>query len=114
VHCFSEQEGGSLLLEYLAAELKKTYMVAFGHNYQRSFPDISKLRPAENEILLFELYRIYRSLKNNAESFDEFYYWGDMLLNDFDDIDKYLADPSKLFRNVSDLKEIDQQFGAID
>ncbi len=35
-----------------------------------------------------------------------------MLLNDFDDADKYLADASKLFQNVSDLKKIDQQFGG--
>ncbi|HBE39910.1 MAG TPA: hypothetical protein DDW27_01650, partial [Bacteroidales bacterium] len=46
-------------------------------------------------------------------SFDEFYFWGDMLLNDFDDVDKYLADPSAVFRNVRDLKKIDEEFGGL-
>ena len=36
-----------------------------------------------------------------------------MLLNDFDDVDKYLVDASALFRNVNDLKNIDQQFGGL-
>ena len=36
-----------------------------------------------------------------------------MLLNDFDDIDKYLVDASLLFRNVLDIKNIDQQFGGL-
>jgi CRISPR/Cas system-associated exonuclease Cas4 (RecB family) len=77
------------------------------------FRSLSDLRPAENEILLFELYKVYRKITNSKESFDEFYFWGDMLLNDFDDTDKYLADASKLFQNVSDLKKIDQQFGGL-
>ena len=77
------------------------------------FCSLSELRPAENEILLFELYKIYRNITGSKESFDEFYFWGDMLLNDFDDTDKYLADASKLFQNVSDLKKIDQQFGGL-
>ena len=110
---FPNRRAGLFFLKYLAAELKKPIWSPSVITISDLFRTFSKLRPAENEILLFELYRIYRSLKNNAESFDEFYYWGDMLLNDFDDIDKYLADPSKLFRNVSDLKEIDQQFGGL-
>jgi len=110
---FPNRRAGLFFLKYLAAELKKPIWSPSVITINDLFRSFSKLRPAENEILLFELYRIYRSLKQNAESFDEFYYWGDMLLNDFDDIDKYLADPSKLFRNVSDLKEIDQQFGGL-
>ena len=42
-----------------------------------------------------------------------FIIWGDMLLNDFDDVDKYLVDASLLFRNVLDIKNIDQQFGGL-
>jgi CRISPR/Cas system-associated exonuclease Cas4 (RecB family) len=52
-------------------------------------------------------------VKKSQETFEDFFYWGDMLLNDFDDTDKYLADPAKLFRNVSDIRKIDQQFGGL-
>ena len=57
---------------------------------------------------------MYRKLNKSAESFDEFYFWGDMLINDFDDVDKYMADASVLFRNVQDFKNIDVQFGDIE
>ena len=78
------------------------------------FRSFSSLQIAGNEILLFELYKVYSKLKKPAESFDEFYYWGDMLLDDFDDVDKYLVDASVLFRNVLDIKNIDQPVRGID
>jgi len=59
--------------------------------------------------LIFELYKSYRKYFAE-ESFDEFYYWGEMILNDFDDVDKYLVDAKQLFQNLSDLKEIENQF----
>ncbi len=68
---------------------------------------------ASNEVLLFELYKVYRSVKKSPESFDEFYFWGDMLLDDFDDVDKYLVDARLLYRNVLDIKNIDHQFGGL-
>lgn len=77
------------------------------------FQSFSALKPAENEILLVELYNAYRKIKKDVESFDDFYFWGDMLLNDFDDVDKYLADASAVFRNIHDLKMIDEQFGGL-
>jgi hypothetical protein len=114
-HCivFPNRRAGLFFMKYLAGELKKPVWSPSVMTINDLFRAFSKLRPAENEILLFELYRIYRSLNKSPESFDEFYFWGDMLLNDFDDADKYLVDTSKLFRNVSDLKKIDQQFGGL-
>ena len=44
------------------------------------------------------------------EPFDKFYSWGQILLSDFDDVDKNLADPQKLFRNIDDYKSIDHLF----
>jgi hypothetical protein len=46
----------------------------------------------------------------STESFDEFYYWGEIILSDFDDIDKYLANAEKLFSTIADLGEIDRNF----
>ncbi len=65
--------------------------------------------------LLFRLYSIYDRLsrRQERESFDQFVFWGDMLLSDFDDVDKYLVDADKLFSNVRDLKEIDALFAGL-
>lgn len=48
--------------------------------------------------LVTKLYKVYS--RHHDESFDEFYFWGDMLLSDFDQIDKYLIDADVLFTNI--------------
>lgn len=70
----------------------------------------SELQVADKVSMLFVLYRIYKDISGTDESFDEFVFWGDMLLNDFDDVDKWLANPNQLFMNIKDLKEIDDTF----
>lgn len=55
--------------------------------------------------IITELYKIYSQHHN--ESFDKFYFWGEMLLSDFDLIDKYMIDADMLFCNISDLKELE-------
>ncbi|MCX6334418.1 MAG: PD-(D/E)XK nuclease family protein, partial [Bacteroidia bacterium] len=114
-HClvFPSRRAGLYFLKYLSSELKKPVWTPGVMTINDLFRSLSKLRPAENEILLFELYKVYRIIKKSKESFDDFYFWGDMLLNDFDDADKYLVNASKLFQNVTDLKKIDQQFGGL-
>lgn len=56
--------------------------------------------------LLLKLYDNYKALNPAAESLDDFIYWGDVILRDFDDIDKYLVDARGLFANIGDLREI--------
>ena len=71
---------------------------------------MSDKRLADRVSMLFTLYGIYAHLGKTDESFDEFLYWGEMLLNDFNDVDKYLVDAGSLFRNVTDLKELEEGF----
>ena len=56
--------------------------------------------------LLLELYDCYRELNAQAEPLDDFIFWGEVMLADFEDIDKYLVDAEGLLRNVSDFKAI--------
>lgn len=57
--------------------------------------------------LIFILYQLYRK-HMPRESFEQFYPWGRMLLNDFNDIDKNLADARQLLTNVEDARELDE------
>ena len=63
-------------------------------------------RPSDRIFLLLELYKCYSALNPEAEPLDDFIFWGDTLLGDFDDIDKYLVNPEHLFANVSELKDM--------
>ena len=114
-HClvFPNRRAGLYFLKYLAARIEKPVWVPSILTINELFRSYSSLQEAGNEMLLFELYKVYRKIKSSPESFDDFYFWGDMLLNDFDDVDKYLVDASLLFRNVQDIKTIDQQFGGL-
>lgn len=66
---------------------------------------VSGLTVCDNIKLVSELYKIYS--KYHAEPFDSFYFWGEMLLADFDQIDKYFIDADMLFSNIRDLKELE-------
>ncbi len=114
-HClvFPNRRAGLYFLKYLAARIEKPVWVPSILTINELFRSYSSMQIAGDEILLFELYKNYIRLKKQPESFDEFYYWGDMLINDFDDIDKYLVDASRLFRNVLDIKNIDLAFGGL-
>lgn len=113
-HClvFPGRRAGLYMLKYLAKEIDRPVWAPPISTINELFRSLSQLQVAGNELLLFELYRVYRSLNPAAGGFDDFYFWGDMLINDFDDTDKYLADASRLFTNIKELREIDQKFGG--
>ena len=67
---------------------------------------ISGLRRGERIRLISELYLIYHRHHPN-EDFAKFYFWGDMLMSDFDMIDRYLIDAQQLLRNIEDIKELE-------
>lgn len=60
--------------------------------------------------LLFTLYEEYGKLSDEVTDFDQFIFWGDMIINDFNDVDKYLADAKQLFTNVKEIKEINSTY----
>ena len=59
--------------------------------------------------LLFELFESYKEYFP-AEDFARFYPWGQLMLKDFDDIDKYMINASMVFETVTDLHQIDRDF----
>lgn len=74
---------------------------------------LSGLERVDSIAAITELYRIYSALYNEVrgeakeENFDTFYRWGEVLLGDFDSVDKYLINADMLFGNIADLKEVD-------
>ena len=73
--------------------------------------------PTSRVSLLLELYRCYSALREEhgmaPEPLDDFIFWGDVILSDFGEIDKYLVDPDSLYRNISDLKNIQDDFSDL-
>lgn len=78
----------------------------------------SRLVSGEKLILLFELYKCYvaRLPEEKADSmtFEGFYQIGELILQDFQDLDKHRSDAQKLFRNLYELKELENELSYLD
>ena len=65
---------------------------------------------ADELSLLVELYDVYKRVRQSSgqtpESLDDFLFWGGVILSDFGDIDKYLADPGQILKNIAEYKNI--------
>ena len=114
-HCFvfPNRRAGIFFLKYLSSNIERPIFEPAVLTINDLFRSCSNLQLADHEALLFNLYKVYTKLMKLPESFDSFFYWGDILLNDFDDIDKYLVNSQLLYKNISDIKAIDKQFGCL-
>ncbi|MDN3668043.1 PD-(D/E)XK nuclease family protein [Echinicola jeungdonensis] len=71
------------------------------------FYELAGQKSADPLTLIFELYKVYTDLKSNPETFDRFYFWGEMILKDFNDLDQFLVDPEKLYGLLEDIKTLE-------
>lgn len=79
---------------------------------------LSGLREADKMTQLFTLYNCYRELflenpeeeKSKKVEFEAFRIWGETVLNDFNTVDLYLANPEEIFKNIKDYREITSNF----
>jgi CRISPR/Cas system-associated exonuclease Cas4 (RecB family) len=71
---------------------------------------ISALQLADPLTLIFRLFKVYKEVTGSNETFDTFYYYCEMILADFDDIDKNRVDAGMIYQDLSDLKAIDNYY----
>ena len=71
--------------------------------------DVAGIRSVDSVELLFEFYEVYLSVteKDKQESFESYANWAKMLLQDFNEIDRYLLDPNVILKYLEDIKEIE-------
>lgn len=110
---FPNRRAGLFFQKYLSEISERPLFSPLILTINDLFMQLSGKHPADKIQMLFRLYELYKQRSGSSESFDEFIYWGEMLLNDFDDIDKYMVDARMLFRNVSDLKSLDDDFNYL-
>lgn len=110
---FPNQRAGLFLKKYLSELVPKPLWSPRILTISDLMSELSDLSVADDLYLLFELYDIYCSEKKSKESFDNFYFWGEILLADFDDVDKYLVNAADLFRNIAALRSIEEEFSYL-
>lgn len=77
------------------------------------FFQLAGQRPADDLTLIFELYRVYQKIHPQPETFDRFYFWGEMILKDFNDLDQFMVNAGKLYHQLSELKELESDLGYL-
>lgn len=81
------------------------------------FASLSPLKRVDQILLLLKLYDCYKEVCSEkgivAEELDKFVFWGNIILSDFGDVDKYLVDAEDLFRNVSQYKDLQDDYEGL-
>jgi hypothetical protein len=91
------------LIDYLKKHFNKTFIVPQIKSIEDFVFEVSETIKADNLDLLFEFYNIYKSIEaENAQPFEEFSGWANVLLTDFNEIDAYNVDPQHFFGYLND------------
>ena len=107
---FPNKRAALFFRKYLAELLHKPVWSPSLISLEELFAEHTTLQEVDRLDLVFRLFSVYRKEINNKESFDQFYFWGDMLLRDFDEVDKYVVNATLLFKDLSKLRELDESF----
>jgi hypothetical protein len=107
IFVFPNRRAGIFFQKYLALLSKKPLFSPQITTVNDLFRSFTTFSVSDRINLLFKLYNLYVTISKSDETFDEFAFWGEMILNDFDDVDKYVVNARQLFSNIKDLKEID-------
>ncbi len=107
---FPNRRSGLFFQKYLSLLIDKPLFSPEITTISELVAEISGLNNDDDFSLIIELWKIYKTALKTEESLDDFYFKGEMILRDFNDIDKYLVDAGKLFKNIDSLKEIDYGF----
>jgi hypothetical protein len=107
---FPNRRAGLFFQQYLSKVADKAFfspeIITIGQWFELS----SGTSKADQLYQLFTLYELFQKKGHTQETFDNFAFWGDIILNDFNEVDKYCVDAGQLFQNITDLKSIEEQF----
>ena len=78
--------------------------------------NVAGIRAIDSVELLFEFYDVYLSItdKDKQESFETFANWAKILLQDFNEIDRYLLEPDKVLKYLENIKEIEHWWEKVE
>lgn len=103
---FPNKRAGLFFSQYLAEETDRPLWAPAYASISELFNNLSDLKVADPIELCCLLHQVFCQQTGRDETLDDFYFWGELLLADFDDIDKNLVEADRLFSNLFDLKEL--------
>ncbi|MCB0400960.1 MAG: PD-(D/E)XK nuclease family protein [Flavobacteriales bacterium] len=101
------RRAGLFLKDHLAKLIDKPTWLPRIIGTEELIEQLSDAQLIDNTTQLFELYEVYRNLEIEPEGFDEFSKWGQILLHDFNEIDRYLVPTAQLFKHINEARAIE-------
>lgn len=111
---FPNRRAGLFFQKYLSEKIQNPIWSPKIQSIEEYIRDLSDFRPADRLELIYELYLVFRKLNKSKEEFERFYYWGNIMLQDFDELDKFMVDPELLFMNLVHVKNLEGELGYLD
>ena len=111
---FPNKRAGLFFNEYLA-ELSDTPIWSPAYlSISELFRGLSSWEIGDPVKLVCELYKEFCTHTQSKETLDDFYFWGELLLSDFDDVDKNMVPTDKLFKNLQELRALMDDYTFMD
>lgn len=116
---FPNRRAALFFRKYLSQLLSRPAFAPKVKTIEDFIAGFSPLIVPEKLVLVSVLFGSYRKVlqdsgvendSDHLRALENFYFWGDMLLRDFDELDKYLVPASRVFKNLSDQKELEASF----
>jgi hypothetical protein len=96
------------LKNYLSKRIESPVFLPKFYSIEEFVEEISGLKVLDNLSLQFYLYQAYsKNPVKDKESFDDFLNWSNVLLHDFNEVDRNLVNPKDIFSNLKEVKELD-------
>ena len=111
---FPNKRAGLFFNEHLAEQSDTPIWSPAYVSISELFRSLSTWEVGDPVKLVCELYKVFREETRSEETLDDFYFWGELLISDFDDVDKNLVDADRLFSNLQDLKNIMDDYDFLD
>ena len=111
---FPNKRAGLFFNEYLAQQSDTPIWSPVYISISELFRNLSTYETGDPVKLVCELYKVFRMQTQSTETLDDFYFWGELLLSDFDDADKNLVDTTQMFRNLQDLHALMEDYTFMD
>lgn len=102
------KRGALYLKKHLATVYRKTIWLPVILSAEELVARLSGLEQADHTDLICDLYLAYvQVLGDKAEPFEAFSKWGNLMLQDFNEADRYLIDTRALYQNLKEIREIE-------
>lgn len=111
---FPNKRANLFFNEHLAGESEQPIWSPATMSISDLFQKLSAQKTGDPIRLVCELYKVFKEETESQETLDDFYFWGELLISDFDDVDKNLVDADKLFSNLQDLKNLMDGYDFLD